>query len=110
MDIISVIGGIMTNIFSNDLHSGSLKFVERIRLRHFQKRISKWLRRYIINHDGSILTKSDFERFLTNDKPLERMFLSISGNGDSLPKNEFIENELKRFNQGRYIDRATQYQ
>lgn len=97
MDICTVVIGILSNMLSNDLQSIGLNLFERIKLCKFKKDIDKWLRDFIISHDGSVLTKDVFEGFLKYHRPIERMFLCISGDGNSMPKENFIEDELIRF-------------
>ena len=92
-----MINSIVTNLLSNDLYARSLSTFEKIKIWCFKKKLNKWLKAYISKYEGSILTSSAFENYLTYHKPIEKMFLSISGERNASTKEEFVNTELSIF-------------
>ena len=95
--ILELISSIVINIFSSQLYDNKASFVERINLRIFRKKIIKWVREYIIKHDGTVLTTGDFEIFLSRYRLIENIFTHVSDSGNSVSKEEFIKNQINLF-------------
>ena len=71
--VVTTIGNIVTNLFSNDIYAASLTLCERIKLWLFKGKLNKWLKEYIKEHDGSILTSELFDNYLLYHKPIEKI-------------------------------------
>lgn len=95
--ISSVVFDITMNIFSNLMYEKGSNLFQRILLRLRLHKIKKWTKTYIINHDGSILTTGDFERFIMNYHPLERIVSSVSKGGDKKTKESLIIDIIQLF-------------
>ena len=95
--IVSTIGNIIVNMFSSDLTSASMNCIDKLKFKRFQKELSKYVQKYVLEHDGTVLTNGCFERFLTNYHPLEYAFSNISGAGDSISKELFIAKQMQKF-------------
>lgn len=97
MTILSVVEGILTNIFSSQLYDEKNTLLEKLRLWFFRKKLLKWIRKYIIGHDGTILTTDDFEAFLTNYHLIEKIFDQVSAGNTNVSKETFINNQIETF-------------
>lgn len=95
--VVTTIGNIVTNLFSNDIYAASLTLCERIKLWLFKGKLNKWLKEYIKEHDGSILTSELFDNYLLYHKPIEKIFLNILEDKNSIGIEEFINTELSTF-------------
>ena len=95
--ILELISSIVINIFSSQLYDNKASIVERINLRIFRKKIIKWVREYIIKHEGTVLTTGDFEIFLSRYRLIENIFTHVSDSGNSVSKEEFIKNQINLF-------------
>lgn len=97
MGIINLIESIIINLFSSQLYDGKMTFCERIRLKYFRKKLLKWIRKYIIQHDGTVLTTGDFEIFLQYHQPIENIFKQISSGTGVVSKEMFINEQVELF-------------
>lgn len=97
MSIPTVIGSIIINMFSADISSVSYKFCDKIRLERFKKDLDRYVRTYVVEHDGTVLTTGDFEQFITSYHPLEHAFENISGLSKAIPKDQFIDDQINKF-------------
>ena len=97
MNSISIILDILNNLFYESLLSVQGNIIERIKLNKFKKKVDLTARKIINNNDGSILTSNTFELFLKNYHPIEKMFLTISGDGDYEFKEQFITKQIELF-------------
>ena len=97
MKIFNLIESIIINLFSSQLYDGKATFCERIRLKCFRKKLFKRIRKYIIQHDGSVLTTGDFEIFLQHHHPIEKIFNQISSGTDIVSKESFINEQIELF-------------
>lgn len=97
MRIFNLIESIIINLFSSQLYDGKVTFCERIRLKCFRKKLFKWIRKYIIQHDGTVLTTGDFEIFLQYHYPIENIFKQISSGTGVVSKESFINEQIELF-------------
>ena len=97
MRILNLIESIIINLFSSQLYGGKATFCERIRLKCFRKKLFRRIRKYIIQHDGSVLTTGDFEIFLQYHHPIENIFKQISGGTGTVSKELFIKEQIELF-------------
>lgn len=97
MRIFNLIESIIINLFSSQLYDGKVTFCERIRLKCFRKKLFKRIRKYIIQHDGSVLTTGDFEIFLQYHHPIEKIFKQISSGSGVVSKESFINEQIELF-------------
>lgn len=97
MAILEMIESIVVNLFSNQLYEGKACVIEKIRLRKFRNELTQWTRKYINDHDGTVLTSEDFEDFLTNHHLIENIFSQISSGKANISKDEFINNQIALF-------------
>lgn len=95
----NVVFDISLNILSDLMYEKGVGLLQRLRLRLRLRKIKKWTKTYIINHDGSILTTGDFERFITNYHPLERIVSSVSEGKDKKTKESLIRDIIQRFDE-----------
>lgn len=97
MDIKSNILSIIINLFSSDLYSMEVNWIEKWRFKQFQKKVTSIVENIVNKHDGSVLTTDSFENFLRYYHPIEKLFLNISGEGECKSKKQFIEEQNKLF-------------
>lgn len=97
MKIFNLIESIIINLFSSQLYDGKATICERIRLKCFRKKLFKRIRKYIIQHDGSVLTTGDFEIFLQYHHPIENIFKQISSGTGVVSKESFINEQIELF-------------
>ena len=97
IQILEVLSNIVISLFSSQLYDGKISILEKKRLEDFQKEITDWAREYIIRHDGTVLTSSDFEIFLSQYNLIENIFSHISESSDGISKGEFIKNQINLF-------------
>lgn len=95
----NVVFTISLNILSNLMYETGGSLFQRICLRLRLRKIKKWSKTYIINHDGSILTTGDFESFILNYHPLERIVSSVSEGNDEKTKERLIKDIIQQFDE-----------
>lgn len=97
MEINEIISGIVFNIFSSWLYDKGNSIAYTIKLKQFKKELNEWIQEYIIRNDGSVLCSGDFERFISHFKPIEKILEVISGEGEPVTKDCFIDEQLSSF-------------
>lgn len=94
----SLIGTIITNIFSNQLYASEVSFIDKINTKCFRRNIEKWCRSCEVKYNGTILCSSKFERYISHYKPIEKIFSNVLlDQGKSVDKDTFIIKELGIF-------------
>lgn len=95
--VIELIGGIVTNLFSSQLYDGKASLHEKIHLRCFRKKLMRWTRQYINNHDGTVLTTGDFERFIRYHQLIDHIFAQVSSADNLVSKEFFVRDQIRLF-------------
>lgn len=89
--IVSTISNILINVVSTDISDSKVNLIERFRLYRFRREVKKWLEKFCLENDGSILTNGQFVKYLRYHKPVEKINDYILGRGSDLAgENEYI--------------------
>lgn len=97
MGIAEVLANIVLNLFSSQVYDVKLDFLEKISMLIFRKKYTKQLRKYIKNHDGTVLTTNDFEDFLTYHHLMENICLQVLNIDSGYTKEGFIRSQIELF-------------
>lgn len=73
--VASLVIEIVNRALSPVLDTGIKGIIEKIRKKRIITRIDEFLREYINDHDGTILTSGSFERYLINFRPIEQILM-----------------------------------
>ena len=95
--LLQIIKDIINCIFLDWMEKEKTNFFDRIRTRHFIKKLNQRVRNYIISHDGTILTTGDFEAFLRYHHLLETIFEHIVSSNGELTRDAFIKKQIAKF-------------
>lgn len=95
--LIELIKTIIFNLFSSELYEEKGKCIEKIKLYFFRKKLTKMIIEYINRHDGTVLTTSDFELFLTHHNLIEHIFLQTISIENLKDKESFIKEQIQLF-------------
>jgi len=109
MSVFDVISNIIMSFSANQIYDFSKNTIEEKRLKCFQEDIEKWVREYINNHDGTVLTTGDFESFLKNHKLIEDIFGQISSAKSKVSKEEYIKEKIRLFHEVQSNTKKNQY-
>ena len=74
---------LLSGLFSEMLPYIKNKFWGKIQRNLFMGRLLKRVRQFINEHDGTILTTGDFERYLIYHGPIDRIIDAVIGNNPS---------------------------
>lgn len=99
MTLLDVLENILINLFSSQLYVGKTRFFEKIKFWIFRKKLLTWTQKYILMHDGTVLTTSDFEAFLRYHNLIENIFNHVASTDTNETKDTFISNQIKLFHQ-----------
>ena len=107
--IITTITSIIINVISNDVDFGKTKIIERLSFKRFCRKMHKWVREYVQENDGTILTTSAFMNYYTYQKPVEKILNYLYDPSYTVSEHEYVEqliNECKESvvsNASRYV-------
>ncbi|MED9903132.1 MAG: hypothetical protein UFG06_03015 [Lachnospiraceae bacterium] len=87
----STLSSIIINVLSSDIYEKKQKVIDIVKLNAFKKDIEEWLEAYCIKNDGSILTTSVFQNYVTYQMPILKIFKYVSKpDAENLLEYEFI--------------------
>lgn len=109
-DIVKLIKDLVSELFSELLTHSKNTFWTKLKQRHFNRTMSKWLRQYINGNDGTVLTTGDFTRYLLYHKPIEKLIDAITGNNPYGTKEKLIEHLISMYKDIQSKGKATTYQ
>ena len=94
--IVSNISNILINVVSTDISGSKVNLIEKFRLYRFGREVKKWLEKFSLENDGTILTTGHFITYLRYHKPVEKIHDYILNCGSSLEgENEYIGGLVK---------------
>jgi hypothetical protein len=90
-EAIESLSNIIINVISGDISNGRDRISDKISFWRFKRQISKWIKLFINQHDGTILIQGCFHDYLKYYNPIERIYNYISKpNIQEVCKEEFL--------------------
>lgn len=108
--VAKLIEDLVSGLLSEMLAHIKKRFWIKIKHKRFDRELSQWVRLFVNGNDGTVLTTGDFERYLTQHGPIERIFDAVIGENPLGTKEALFEILIIRFKDIQTKGKTTTYQ